>query len=475
MLQKKKERLSKKTNRKQNFKKFVESGYTDTKLFLQACKNDENLLIYTCLKPDELQNVISYCSADVDNTEKILLHRKTDISTRIELLKMFDLPLTNIGKTNAKLTATILEARKKIRDDEFIYDFPENLKLQNKEIYELYNQTLDYNNTLTTNICNVEHVLGYGGLHGVKSGHFNGNIWYCDVSSYYPTMMIKYNYLSRNVKSAKKYEEIYNLRMKYKKEKNIRERGLKLVLNTTCGATKNKYNDLYDPKMVNQICISGQLFLVDLLEKLEPYITLIQSNTDGIMFISHNDDKIKEELQKWGNRTKFNISIDKIKEIWQKDVNNYITVFENGKIYVKGGYVKFHEGGSFSNNTATIIDTAVVQYIVNKIPVEDTINNCNDLIKFQYICKKGQTYLRVEQDNKIVNDCNRVFASKNKSKGNLYKVKENGRKDSIANLPPNCDVVNEKLETSDYTIDNVDKNWYILVAYNRINDFLKKE
>ena len=55
----KKERLSKKTNRKQNFKKFVESGYSDIKLFLKACNHDENLLIYTCLEPEELNEVIS--------------------------------------------------------------------------------------------------------------------------------------------------------------------------------------------------------------------------------------------------------------------------------------------------------------------------------------------------------------------------------------------------------------------------------
>ena len=54
----KKAKLVKRTNRKQNFKKFIESGYKDIAAFLGACKNDENLLIYTCLKPDELQKYI---------------------------------------------------------------------------------------------------------------------------------------------------------------------------------------------------------------------------------------------------------------------------------------------------------------------------------------------------------------------------------------------------------------------------------
>lgn len=54
----KKAKLSKRTNRKQNLKKFIDSGYTDKQAFLNACKNDENLLIYTCLTSSELDEII---------------------------------------------------------------------------------------------------------------------------------------------------------------------------------------------------------------------------------------------------------------------------------------------------------------------------------------------------------------------------------------------------------------------------------
>ena len=54
----KKAKISKKTNRKQNFKKFVESNYENKQAFLNACRNDENLLIYTCLTDKELEDII---------------------------------------------------------------------------------------------------------------------------------------------------------------------------------------------------------------------------------------------------------------------------------------------------------------------------------------------------------------------------------------------------------------------------------
>lgn len=53
-----KKRIMKKTNRKQNLKKFIDSGYTNLELFFNACKNDEDLLIYTCLEPDEVNEYI---------------------------------------------------------------------------------------------------------------------------------------------------------------------------------------------------------------------------------------------------------------------------------------------------------------------------------------------------------------------------------------------------------------------------------
>ena len=38
----------------------------------------------------------------------------------------------------------------------------------------------------------------------------------------------------------------------------------------------SEYNRLYDPLQCNQICITGQLYLIDLIEKLTPYAQLIQ-------------------------------------------------------------------------------------------------------------------------------------------------------------------------------------------------------
>ena len=67
------------------------------------------------------------------------------------------------------------------------------------------------------------------------------------------------------------------------KSKDPRQQPRKIVLNSTFGASKDRYNKLYDPLQANNLCIANQLFIVDLLEKLEGKCELIQSNTDGIL------------------------------------------------------------------------------------------------------------------------------------------------------------------------------------------------
>lgn len=62
---------------------------------------------------------------------------------------------------------------------------------------------------------------------------------------------------------------------------------------------------------------------------------------------------------------------------------------------------------------------------------------------------------------------NRIYAGK-KLSGNIVKVKPNGRRDSLANCPPNPIVDN----ANQCTIDDINKEWYIEFAEEKANDFL---
>ena len=428
------------------------------------------------LTQSEIEETIFYCKHDVDATEKLLEKRMDYVKSKMNLVKEFKLNPSHLESTNAKLCATILQATKKEYDDELSYDLPSEIVLgKYKHVLDLYTQDkLDYTQKRVYNIAGVDHLYAYGGLHGaIENFFYQGEMWQIDAASYYPTLMIQYNYNSRNMKDPSKYEHIYKTRIAAKKTDKPKAAALKLVINTTYGAMKSKYNELYDPHMANQVCITGQLFLTDLIEKIEPYCKLVQSNTDGILIIPYDKDKIREEVKKVEERSRVIFEIDSCTGVWQKDVNNYIMTFDDGHVKVKGGYVSQYDGEGI-RNTNRIVDVAVVDYFIKGVDPAKTIMDCMDKYMFQIITKTGGTYEETywkHKDKDIkVNKVNRVYASKDESYGNLYKVKYTNNKirhDSIANLPEHCIVDN----SDTISIDDINKSWYINMAWKRIKDF----
>jgi hypothetical protein len=428
------------------------------------------------LTNEEIEILFKYCVHDVDATSKLLENRTGYLKSKFILMKMFDLPITILSKTSAQIAALVLQAQKIDRkEDALKYDFPDTLVLNKyNEMIPLYNKELNYDEKMSVNVAGVDHIYAFGGLHGaIPNFRYVGEMWQVDATSYYPTMILNYNYI-RNIKDFERYRYIYTERVKQKKlDFNISD-ALKLVLNATFGAMKAPFNDLFDEHNSNQICISGQLFITDLIEKIEPYCKLIQTNTDGILIIPFDKEKIKEELDKFEQRTKIKFEIDVCNGVWQKDVNNYIMSFDDGHIKAKGGYVGQYNAKGIDRNSMRICDIAIVNYFVKNIPVEETINNETDIFKFQIITKTGgtyeHTYWKSENGDIEVNKVNRVYACKNKNNGNIYKTKtlsDRIKKDSVANCPEHCIVDND----NKLMIDAIDKNWYIEITKRRISDY----
>ena len=303
-----------------------------------------------------------------------------------------------------------------------------------------------------------------------------------DVGSYYPHLCTINGYTSRNIPSPRIYENILERRMQAKASgDSATASALKLVCNTTYGCLLNKYNDLFDPLMGRSVCISGQLYLLELamhLYKDVPDLKVVQCNTDGIMveFDESDYDKVREITQEWQDRTGFELEEDSIVKIAQKDVNGYIEVQSNGKAKAKGGYLVrgIAPAGAFNvNNNASIVATALKEYFVNGVPVEDTINACDDIFQFQIIAKAGakykEAYHLVDEVQMPIQKVNRVYATADPRYGKLYKVKaENDSTAKIEMLPEHCIIDNN----NELTIKDIDKSFYIEMAKKRLNDFL---
>ncbi|MCX7903021.1 MAG: hypothetical protein N2486_00775 [Caloramator sp.] len=430
------------------------------------------------LTDEELEEVVKYCTHDVEQTMEIFLHRKEEFETHVALLNAFKLPLKYISKTKAQLAAIILNAKKTNRDDEFDLEIPSNLRINKyTEVLDWYRDSNNHNyeKYLEIDISGVLHVFAWGGLHGAKEKYIGeGIILNVDVVSFYPTLMIEYGFLSRNVVDSNLYKQIYEERIRLKAENNPLHKLYKIVLNSTYGAMKHKYNNLYDPRQANNVCVVGQLLLLDLIEKLEPHWMLIQSNTDGLIgkIKRISDlDKIKEICREWEERTHMKLEFETFKKIYQKDVNNYILIHEDGSFKSKGAYVKTLNE---IDNDLPIVNMALKEYFINKTPVEETINNCKDLLMFQKVVKLTYKYSHALYGDKPLKEKTlRVFASKNEDDKGVFKVKPNGRVEKIANTPEKCFILNDSV-IGKRVPRRLDKEWYINLAKKRIEDFVGK-
>ena len=451
------------------------------------------------LTKEELNLTIEYCIHDVDATEKLTSLRKDYLNNKMYLGGLKGIEYTKaLAMTNAKLTAAYLDARKqKEFNDEREYVYPSNLRKEYipQEVLDFFNRLYDkslsddelFKSKLNITVGDCPVTLGFGGIHGAipfhqeeeKDGRLIRNY---DVASYYPHLMTICGYTSRNIPNPLIYADMLEKRMVAKKSGDkSTANALKLVANTTYGATLNKFNELYDPLMARSVCITGQLFLLELSQHLIAEcstLQIVQLNTDGIMVSFDVDeyDKVIRITNEWQHRTRFELEEDKIKRIVQKDVNNYVEIPYEDNPKIKGGYLVrgIAPAGAFNiNNNATIVAKSIVEYFVNDTPPEETINGCDDIFAFQLIAKAGtkyrEAYHLVDDVKEPVQKVNRVYASKDQRYGKLFKIKaENDSTAKIEMLPEHCIIDND----NKLTIDDVDKSWYIELAKKRINDFL---
>lgn len=430
------------------------------------------------LTEEEIAETFKYCTHDVEQTIEVFLARKAEFDAAMGLVKIFNLPMTYMGKTGAQRVAKILGGKGKKFNDEFEFPLAPTLKLGKyiacKNWYR-DPENFDYTKKQKLNIAGIPHILAWGGIHGAIKKYYGEGIYImADVTAYYPSLQLKYKFGYRNMANPENFEKIHNENLKFKKLGDKAARlPYKIADNAISGQLKDKFSPLYDPRENNAICVNGQLLLVDLIEKLEPHIEqLIQSNTDGILFKikSYDDfDRIDDIVYEWECRTGMKMDFEFYYKVFQKDVNNYLLVGNEGKTKTKGAYTKALNPVDFD---LPIINKAMINYMVKNIPVEVTINNCDELKMFQKIFKLTGKYWRVWHNEKYyVEKCYRVFASKDKRDTYLGKLKKKGATiEKFGNCPDHCFVDNDDINGK-CVPNKLDKNWYIDLAIKRLEQY----
>ena len=328
-----------------------------------------------------------------------------------------------------------------------------------------------------------------------------------DVSSLYPNLVRIYGYSSRNQQDKDSYVKILKMRMDAKHNKLSQEfldslnvtnsdvkDGLKLIINSYTGTLRAEFNALNDPLQGVSICFTGQCLLLQLGYDLMqiPTVHLSRFNTDAVEVSVEEEyvDDVYRVVHEWENLTNLEMEDDKIVKLVARDINNYTGIYK-----VKDGYEVHYKGSdlthgehkfkwnkekktfeytfkdSLKSNSMSIVSAALLKFLLFDIPIRDTIEKCDDIFRFQIISHLGSTYEKMVQESPSgdieIQRNNRIYGGL-KPSGAIIKVKADGRRDSLANCPPNPIVDN----ANRCTIADINKEWYIEFAEEKANDFL---
>lgn len=366
-------------------------------------------------------------------------------------------------------------------------------------------------------VAGIPHTFGFGGIHGAisKAVHIStkdGAGYHVDVNNYYPSELLAWGLVTRaatndnyhlvyNTRKQLKYQQIHAKTKAEAKEYKKMQLPYKKMLNALSGGMKDKTNPAYDPRNNNCMCINGQLMLLDLIEHLEviPGFNLVQSNTDGLIVWLPDTDEAFDQMDDicwdWEQRCsteicEIRLETDAMSEIYQKDVNNYLWIEADGSVERIGKYLK---PLSQIDNDLPILNKAIVEYMVHKIPIEETIYGCNELGMFQKVVKLSDKYDHVEHEHckprvvttgvkvlkshyeyprrdRFTYKSYRVFASKDMNDGRLLKVRSDGKVEKFASTPDHCFVFNDSTVGVPVP-DNLDREYYITEMRKIMNMF----
>ena len=454
------------------------------------------------LTEDEKRKTEKYNNDDLDQTYDDFNFLKAEFDLRLEIINEFKLPMSCLSMTGTRVAEEVLHA-KKIEGIEKWYKAPTlwpNLRVKNQEVIDFY-LSEEWRNgaTLDITLCGTPHKLAAGGIHGCKRKFHRDWCFYFDVSGYYNLIMILLDLLPRSIdpEYRKYYKEMYEYQLTLKKIDPHKRSAYKTILLSVFGAMNNEYCRFYDPYHGDLVRLSGEMFLVDLLEKLEGKAEVAQSNTDGIIAYPINgttEQQLIDIINEWQNRTGFVLKLEKIYDLHQRDVNCYMYKDADGYVHTLGEAVKDYGKweypfwkDSFKSKEPMIISTAICEYYMNhKLPEEVIKENENNLRMFQYVCKKQSfDYMEYEARFKStgvqrvtqMQHVNRAFAlNSTEYDGMLYKRKWDGKKAKVSNLPDSVFVYNNEI-LSDKAISEVKKqidyDYYIRRAYERIVEFVE--
>ena len=371
--------------------------------------------------PNQQRVLLGYCDNDCDVTENLFNVIKPEIELRVQMSKDYNMDLRS--KSGAGIAAAVLGheyerlTTKMPMVPKIGFDIPLEMKYQKPNWIQFktpkYQAILDdiVADTFKLNpdtghlilgdsvaekiiqLADRSVKMGIGGLHSIDGpGYYECDADHCivdfDVASHYPSMILNSGWYPKHLgpEFLDVYRQIVTCRLQAKKEgnKSVAE-SLKLVINSSFGLFSMKYSILYDPNLLLNVTLSGQLSLLMLAERLELMgYYVISANTDGLVLNPKRNEMgaIQSIVQLFEQDTALTMEATYYSKYVRRDVNNYFTLYEGSDgMKAKGIFLSDYQDVEH-NPTSNIVVDAVIQHFKTNIDVEDYIAASTDIRDF---------------------------------------------------------------------------------------------
>lgn len=434
----------------------------------------------------------SYCVNDLDTTVDLFRQLEKQVELREKMSQEYEVDLRS--KSDAQIAEAVI--RKQIEnikgeriwrpefpsDYAFKYQPPSFIRYarpelrQAMEVFTSVTFTLDHKGDvaepeevgkLKVRVGDTIYQLGIGGIHSCEKTVAHVATDDCllfdrDVTSYYPNIILSQRLMPAHLGPdfLKVYKTIVDRRIAAKKAKDkVTDAALKITINGSFGKFGSKWSVLYGPNLMVQTTVTGQLSLLMLVERLEDAdIKVVSANTDGIVTKCPNQlvGRMNEIVAKWEQDTGFSTEETTYTALYSRDINNYVALKPDGTYKVKGAYADPNLSKTPQNQ---ICVKAVVDFLQFGLPIETTIERCQDIRQFVTVRQvsggavKGDLYL-----GKAV----RWYYAKGQN--GTINYKKNGNK------VPRTDGAKPVMLLPGRLPGDIDHAWYVKEAYSILGD-----
>ncbi|HMB07141.1 MAG TPA: DNA polymerase domain-containing protein, partial [Isosphaeraceae bacterium] len=247
--------------------------------------------------------------------------------------------------------------------------------------------------------------------------------------------------------------------------------GLKIVLNSVSGQMGNPYSVLYDPTSFLAVTLSGQLLLIDLLERLVGAgAEVLSVNTDCLFFrVRRTGDAWRGVLSDWQTDSGMTLETTEVQALVIEATNNYAVRYTDGSLKRRGTL-----GGEVSwknvPNNLIVADAVLAGLLHGTLP-EQSVRRCVDPAKFVNITRRDGAKVGV-----LVNDATGAetplprLTRWYKAKDSPFRIEHRWRVDGKEHksTPPGASGVQLLMDLPDGPLGDIDIGWYVGEARERI-------